>query len=162
MKWKKDNNYGLKLNNFCEDIYCNEIRICKGALTGIFFCLQVDRPIIRVGRGVGFNWQCTVIIAHSKRDVCLLRIGPFSLFTRQGGHMDSLDHCFCMFQVGTTSESESLETTQASPESDKTGSYTDTCPGGRGGSAVRRVDLIVTPPKQFTFALLGWTGSKVT
>ncbi|KAJ7327348.1 hypothetical protein OS493_027038 [Desmophyllum pertusum] len=79
---------------------------------------------------------------------------------RQGGHMDSLDHCFCMFQVGTTSESERLETTQASPESDKTGSCTDTCPGGSGGSAVRRVDLIVTPPKQFTFALLGWTGSK--
>lgn len=75
--------------------------------------------------------------------------------------MDSLDHCFCMFQVQTNAENETAETTQVSPETDKTGSCADRCPGGRGGSAVRRVDLIVTPPKQFPFALLGWTGSKV-
>lgn len=73
--------------------------------------------------------------------------------------MDSLDHCFCMFQVETKAEDE--ETTKASAETDKTGSCADSCSGGRGGSAVRRVDLIVTPPKQFPFALLGWTGSKV-
>jgi len=51
-----------------------------------------------------------------------------------------------------------VETIQASPDTE---SHTDTCTRGRGGSAVRRVDLIVTPPKQFPFALLGWTGSKV-
>ena len=66
--------------------------------------------------------------------------------------MDNLDHCFCMFQATTAaSENESLVTA-----AEKTSS----CTGGRGG-AVRRVDLIVTPPKQFAFALLGWTGSKV-
>lgn len=26
---------------------------------------------------------------------------------------------------------------------------------------IRRVDLIVTPPEQYPFALLSWTGSKV-
>lgn len=75
--------------------------------------------------------------------------------------MDSLDHCFCMFQVETKGNHETVETTKACSETDKTGSCADTCPRGRGGSAVRRVDLIVTPPKQFPFALLGWTGSKV-
>lgn len=78
--------------------------------------------------------------------------------------MDSLDHCFCMFQVETKMENETVETIQASPKTDTTESHTDTTDtrtGGRGGSAVRRVDLIVTPPKQFPFALLGWTGSKV-
>lgn len=75
--------------------------------------------------------------------------------------MDSLDNCFCMFQVETKMENETVETIQASSETDKTDPCTDTCTGGRGGSAVRRVDLIVTPPKQFPFALLGWTGSKV-
>ncbi|CAH3163290.1 unnamed protein product [Porites evermanni] len=54
--------------------------------------------------------------------------------------MDNLDHCFYMFQLTTT----------ALASSDK----------GRGGRAVRRVDLIVTPPNQFPFSLLGWTGSK--
>ena len=85
----------------------------------------------------------------------------FSLFIRQVGHMDSLDHCFCMFQVETKMKNETTERIQASPETDATETCMDTCPGGRGGSAVRRVDLIVTPPKQFPFALLGWTGSKV-
>ena len=76
--------------------------------------------------------------------------------------MDSLDHCFCMFQVETKAEKNEVElTSKASAETYKTGSCADPCPGGRGGSAVRRVDLIVTSPKQFPFALLGWTGSKV-
>ena len=74
--------------------------------------------------------------------------------------MDSLDHCFCMFQVETLTN-ETVETIQSSPETGMTKSKIDTCTGARGGSAVRRVDLIVTPPKQFPFALLGWTGSKV-
>ena len=64
--------------------------------------------------------------------------------------MDNLDHCFCMFQVPTT---------KISTEKDLPMSTTEKT-GGRGG-AVRRVDLIVTPPRQFPFALLGWTGSKV-
>ena len=70
--------------------------------------------------------------------------------------MDNLDHCFCMFQatktmMATASENElSMSTTK----------MTDSCTGERGG-AVRRVDLIVTPPNQFPFAVLGWTGSKV-
>lgn len=75
--------------------------------------------------------------------------------------MDSLDHCFCMFQVETKMDNETVERIQASPGTDTTESCMVACPGGRGGSAVRRVDLIVTPPKQFPFALLGWTGSKV-
>lgn len=28
-------------------------------------------------------------------------------------------------------------------------------------TVIRRVDLIVTPPEQYPFALLSWTGSKV-
>lgn len=64
--------------------------------------------------------------------------------------MDNLDHCFCMFQVPTT---------KISTERDLPISTTEKA-GVRGG-AVRRVDLIVTPPKQFPFAVLGWTGSKV-
>ena len=74
--------------------------------------------------------------------------------------MDSLDHCFCMFQVETKTE-KTMEMIQASPKTGTTDLNIDTSTGGRGGSAVRRVDLIVTPPKQFPFALLGWTGSKV-
>ncbi|XP_078370112.1 DNA-directed DNA/RNA polymerase mu-like [Oculina patagonica] len=53
---------------------------------------------------------------------------------RQGGQMDNLDHCFCMFQVETNAENKTVETTQASPETDKTGSCADTCPEGRGGA----------------------------
>ena len=76
--------------------------------------------------------------------------------------MDSLDHCFCMFQVKTKMENETVEMQQVCPEADETDPCTDTCTGERLlGSVVRRVDLIVTPPKQFPFALLGWTGSKV-
>lgn len=77
--------------------------------------------------------------------------------------MDSLDHCFCMFQVGKSSENdrERVEYTQTSGEIDESGSSTDGCQAERAGSAVRRVDLIVSPHKQFSFALLGWTGSKV-
>ena len=75
--------------------------------------------------------------------------------------MDSLDHCFCMFQAETKVETIAVEMKQASCETEETRSCTDTCTGGKGGSVVRRVDLIVTPPKQFPFALLGWTGSKV-
>ena len=29
------------------------------------------------------------------------------------------------------------------------------------GDVIRRVDLIVTPPKQYPFAVVSWTGSKV-
>ena len=75
--------------------------------------------------------------------------------------MDSLDHCFCMFQVGKSSESKRVEYTQTSGEIDESGSSTDGCRAERTVSAVRRVDLIVSPHKQFPFALLGWTGSKV-
>lgn len=75
--------------------------------------------------------------------------------------MDSLDHCFCMFQVETKVENIAVEMKQASRKTEETGSCTDTCTGGKGVSVVRRVDLIVTPPKQLPFALLGWTGSKV-
>lgn len=75
--------------------------------------------------------------------------------------MDSLDHCFCMFQVRKSSENERVEYTQTSGEIDESGSSTDGCRAERAGLAVRRVDLIVSPHKQFPFALLGWTGSKV-
>ena len=53
--------------------------------------------------------------------------------------MDRLDTCYCMFS--------SLASDAASSSST---------------SAVCRVDLIVAPASQFPFALLGWTGSKVS
>jgi len=51
--------------------------------------------------------------------------------------MDQLDHCFCMFKMDTQ-ESEVIP------------------------SIIRRVDIIVAPYEQYPWALVGWTGSKVT
>ena len=81
----------------------------------------------------------------------------FSLTRQGGGQMDNLDHCFCMFQVTTTT---AATTTVNATTTEKTGLNSTSCTEERRG-AVRRVDLIVTPHKQFPFALLGWTGSKV-
>ncbi|XP_073252923.1 DNA-directed DNA/RNA polymerase mu-like [Porites lutea] len=75
------------------------------------------------------------------------------------GHMDNLDHCFCMFQLTTTALASS-ESDSPTGSTRNGGSCTDDFQEGRGGRAVRRVDLIVTPPSQFPFSLLGWTGSK--
>ena len=74
--------------------------------------------------------------------------------------MDNLDHCFCMFQVKTATAATTTENESKVTTTEKTGLNTTSCSEGRGG-AVRRVDLIVTSHKQFPFALLGWTGSKV-
>ena len=74
--------------------------------------------------------------------------------------MDNLDHCFCMFQL-TTMTLASSESDSPMSSTRNGGSCTDDFQEGRGGRTVRRVDLIVTPPNQFPFSLLGWTGSKV-
>ncbi|RMX56555.1 hypothetical protein pdam_00007227 [Pocillopora damicornis] len=81
---------------------------------------------------------------------------------RQGGHMDSLDHCFCMFQMGKSFENEKVEHScmQTTGEADETGTSTGSSSSEQMAAVVRRVDLIVAPHKQFPFALLGWTGSK--
>ncbi|XP_068702707.1 DNA nucleotidylexotransferase-like [Montipora foliosa] len=70
------------------------------------------------------------------------------------GHMDHLDHCFCMFQLIKTTNAPTMSNASAMTSAERT-SFSEE----RGG-LVRRVDLIVTPYKQFPFALLGWTGSK--
>ena len=77
--------------------------------------------------------------------------------------MDTLDHCFCMFQTGKSFENEKVEHScmQTTGEADKTGTSTGSSSSEQMAAAVRRVDLIVAPYKQFPFALLGWTGSKV-
>ena len=74
--------------------------------------------------------------------------------------MDNLDHCFCMFQLTTTTLA-LLESDSPTGSTRNAGPCTDDFQQGRGGRTVRRVDLIVTPPNQFPFSLLGWTGSKV-
>ena len=74
--------------------------------------------------------------------------------------MDNLDHCFCMFQLTTTALASS-DGDSPTGSTRNGGSCTDDFQEGRGGRAVRRVDLIVTPPNQLPFSLLGWTGSKV-
>lgn len=77
--------------------------------------------------------------------------------------MDSLDHCFCMFQMGKSFENEKVEHScmQTTGEADETGTSTGSSSSEQMAAVVRRVDLIVAPHKQFPFALLGWTGSKV-
>lgn len=76
--------------------------------------------------------------------------------------MDTLDHCFCMFQMGKSFENEKVEHScmQTTGEADETGTSTGSSSSEQMAAAVRRVDLIVAPHKQFPFALLGWTGSK--
>ena len=72
------------------------------------------------------------------------------IFFRSGA-FDSLDKAFCILKLDSTgldpkfSESESELDNPAKPI-----------------DLIRRVDLIVSPPDHYPFALVSWTGSKVT
>lgn len=96
------------------------------------------------------------------KDLMVGRSPHFEGSQRQVGHMDSLNHCFCMFQMGKMFGNERVEYTgmQTTGEAGMTGSSTGASSPEQMAATVRRVDLIVTPYKQFPFTLLGWTGSK--
>jgi hypothetical protein len=73
------------------------------------------------------------------RDICFFRRGAF----------DSLDKAFCILK---------LDSTGLGPVSSESEPDSPTTPK----DLIRRVDLIVSPPDQYPFALVSWTGSKVT
>ena len=60
----------------------------------------------------------------------------------RSGAFDSLDKAFCVLKLDS---SESQVTESDDQRTD----------------LIRRVDLIVSPPDQYPFALVSWTGSKV-
>ena len=66
----------------------------------------------------------------------------------RSGVFDSLDKAFCILR---------LDSTGLDPESSKSKSDNPTMPM----DLIRRVDLIISPPDQYPFALVSWTGSKV-
>ncbi len=73
------------------------------------------------------------------RDIYFFRRGAF----------DSLDKAFCILKLDSTGlDPGSSESEPDSPTTPK--------------DLIRRVDLIVSPPDQYPFALVSWTGSKVT
>lgn len=75
------------------------------------------------------------------------RDGP----ARPSSTMDRFERCFSIFRL--SEEDEGAEDKGAEPGG--------RVPGQKRWRAVR-VDLVVAPVSQFAFALLGWTGSKVT
>lgn len=85
--------------------------------------------------------------------------------------MDRFERCFSIFKLdtgeGTTEASEeSGGEAPGAPEADpvlgsQAASDGEQNQGAKLWRAVR-VDLVVSPISQFAFALLGWTGSKVT
>lgn len=70
-------------------------------------------------------------------------------FFFRSGAFDSLDKAFCILR---------LDSTGLDPKSSESESDNLTIPI----DLIRRVDLIVSPPDQYPFALVSWTGSKVT
>lgn len=88
-------------------------------------------------------------------------------------NMDRFERCFSIFKLDTGEGTRATEASGESggeaagaPEADPApGSQVlsdgEQNPGAKPWRAVR-VDLVVSPISQFAFALLGWTGSKVT
>ena len=70
-------------------------------------------------------------------------------FFSRSGAFDSLDKAFCILRLDSTG----LDPKSSESESDNLTTPID---------LIRRVDLIVSPPDQYPFALVSWTGSKVT
>ena len=68
------------------------------------------------------------------------------VFSLRAGVFDSLDKAFCVLKLDNPEF--------ASSESKKVDDVQTT-------DLIRRVDLIVSPPDQYPFALVSWTGSKV-
>ena len=67
------------------------------------------------------------------------------VFSLRAGVFDSLDKAFCVLKLDSpefASKSEVADDVQTT-------------------DLIRRVDLIVSPPDQYPFALVSWTGSKV-
>lgn len=83
-------------------------------------------------------------------------------------NMDRFERCFSIFKLDTR---EGRRATEASEESDGEAPDARESNPASGSRAVNqgakpwravRVDLVVSPISQFAFALLGWTGSKVS
>ena len=75
---------------------------------------------------------------------------PSSLHYIRRVKFDHLDKAFCIMKfaaVGLEHGSEETREGQA---------------GETPAPLIRRVDLIVSPPEQYPFALVSWTGSKVS
>lgn len=71
------------------------------------------------------------------------------LFFTRSGAFDSLDKAFCILRLDSTG----LDSKSSDSGLDNLTVPTD---------LIRRVDLIISPPDQYPFALVSWTGSKVT
>ena len=69
----------------------------------------------------------------------------------RSGAFDSLDKAFCILKLDSTGLGQ--KSSESDSESDNPTTPID---------LIRRVDLIVSPPDQYPFALVSWTGSKVT
>lgn len=93
-------------------------------------------------------------------------------------NMDRFERCFSVFKLekkpgtnrpGTLTENgvQTLNMPVTNPQSSHAVAQIHSGEHSRGGAVSRlwravRVDLVVSPISQFAFALLGWTGSKVT
>lgn len=87
--------------------------------------------------------------------------------------MDRFERCFSIFKLDTGEGTRATEASEESDGEDAGAPEADPAPGSQvlsddeqnpGAKPWRavRVDLVVSPISQFAFALLGWTGSKVT
>ncbi len=72
-----------------------------------------------------------------------------SLFHRRV-KFDNLNKAFCILRLPRSSDTTSTTTTATNDEEHEEPSC-----------LVKRVDFVVSPPEQYPFALVSWTGSKV-
>lgn len=93
--------------------------------------------------------QTSVVIQNLLCELVLTSLRLFvacSFSCHRSGAFDSLDKAFCVLKLDTDSSDFKLKAAEEECES---------------GYLIRRVDLIVSPPDQYPFAMVSWTGSKV-
>ena len=74
---------------------------------------------------------------------------------------DHLDKAFCILKVDSGGDEGGKEDSGCHDERGEPTSEGDPEQAKRDSTIIRRVDLIVSPPDQYPFALVSWTGSKV-
>lgn len=79
---------------------------------------------------------------------------------------DHLDKAFCILKLDTlskecTGDCEREVNAEQAPETDPETGREGRQDSSSNSTMIRRVDLIVSPPDQYPFALVSWTGSKV-
>ena len=74
---------------------------------------------------------------------------------------DHLDKAFCILKLDSGGVEGGEEDTGCHDERGETTSEGDPEQARKESTIIRRVDLIVSPPDQYPFALVSWTGSKV-